>query len=249
MFMKMIGSNHLEIRGSLLLESLLNKHEPESITIEFPSNYSINEIEELILSPPKVDYLQLLDMPDNLKKLLVEFHLNRGYDALVPIRYAQNRGMDVYPVDYPDVAKILMSQKNKEITQEKFNAKLKNIPLQIWQMTYDKFREQFIRETDNVYFNRELFDVQVYSALIDLLFFDKQIQNIQKIFEPEFAERREEYMAQRILDINPDMHIGGAIHIFESYSQNFPVKQLYRRLEEENILIKKIQLYEAVKYS
>ena len=154
--MKMVGSNHVEIRGNLLLESLLNKYEPESITIEFPSNYSIKDMEKYILSPPKVDYLKLLEMPDNLKKLLVELRLNRGYEVLVPIRYAQSKGIDIYPVDYPDVAEILMSQKDEEVTQEEFNAKLKDIPLQIWQMTYDDFREQFIREGDSFYLNCEL---------------------------------------------------------------------------------------------
>lgn len=231
--MNLIGTIHFDFEGPKRLEVLLAKLKPKSISIEYPTtNESLEDIEQRIINA-RAKYkrvLKQLSIPEVLQRFFTEFFSILAYEAVLPIQYSKARGIKVYPVDHPSM---LGKPFTEEAILEDMRSGLGFIPPQINDFKYDHLRKQFVQGMDKGYYDSNVFHE------IDKIFPPTQPAFI---YEPRIAEMREQYMAEQILKINPDLHIGGLDHIFREQS-DLPVKTLTERLGDK--VSEKIRLCEA----
>ncbi|GEM_PF-5165489 len=230
--MKLVGTIHCDLEGTRRLELLLSKLKPQRITIEWPADKSVEEIETAIINSRqlKIEVARnLTDVPNIVKGLLVDLFANIGYDVLVPIQYAKANGLEIFPVDHP-MPTLDVSPNDGSSFISALKAGLGNLPPEIERVSYQSFREVFVREFDRAYFDPTVFHrLDEYLAERNGVSDRSELANL-KI--SEFEEKREDFMTRRILDLKPDLHIGGIAHIFEGYFDRDTFRPLYKRLED-----------------
>lgn len=246
--MILIGTAHIDTKGPRRLEDLLAELKPGRITIEMSAGLSLEDIESRILDMRK-EYCRIVrsvSIPPALQHFYLGFLSISGYDALVPIQYAQKEGVEVFPVDHPIVAKY--RDQYSQRGGDELEANLKVV-------------EQKARDDPSQYAHLEKVDPnKVFSYLVDLYYTDPEKAEevfdmsqdwspntevteewVEKVNETSFAEQRERFMAEEIRMLYPDVHIGGMAHIYDDYG--LCVTPLYARLKD--IVSRRIKLCEA----
>lgn len=244
--MDLIGTVHCDIEGTRRLEYLLSRLKPKQITVEWPVNKSLDEIEEEILlgREKKVEAVgSLTDVPDVVKRFFVEFFSNSGYDTLVPIQYARANDLDIFPIDHPQVMPVAQGDSED---YSGFVIGLRNglgeLPQGIERISYNEFRRLFSKEFDRAYFDPSIIhEIGKYIS-------ERNVQNTGELVhlnDPRFEEQREQFMTDQILRVRPDVHIAGIAHVVDGYFERDSFQPLYRRLGE--VVSDRIRLCEAIK--
>ena len=220
--MILIGTVHTDLDGPKRLERILEKYKPRVITIETPNNISLTDFiyyEKRRINQCK-DYVKNLELSENKRKLLLEILDNGHYEATITRDYAQLNNSEIYPVDIDE------SQVQELLDESMMKFGLISILLgSIAGSDLDTFkmlRRRYITSMANFYnsFYNEISTTH-YSNPISY-------NNLQaEIIEDNF---REQFMADKISRIKPDMHIGGYANIFHEYLFGYPVIPLHKRL-------------------
>lgn len=227
--MILIGCSHIDLQGPERLEKLLGKIRPKIITVEISANLSLDDVADQIIEgrATQIQRLKATNMRESYKLLLTEIYSIRAFDALVPIQYARTNGVEIYPVDFPSLepeAKIFGNE------DERLLAILTSLP---YSSLYDQFRNVYISWHERMFYSPEV--------ARDLA----RLFNIRETVEDKPAEEREQFMAEQILEKNPDMHLGGSAHLIDEQPFPFPVTPLYVRLGDR--VSQRIRLNEALK--
>lgn len=247
--MILIGTIHIDLNGPKRLETILNRFRPKKVSIEWPCNIDLREVVNQIQANKQSLLQQLrklkLDLPSNVLDLMYEENEARGYEFIVPNKYCTRNGLELLCVDHPaisderefkipeslpqnpyeEVLRELYSQLSSEVISE-----LKNVP-------YDEFKKRYSKLLDKAYWDSDFLDE-----------LDKQIpQWYQQLYmnflgpylnDPVYIEEREKFMAEKLLSLKPDIHIGGAGHIFEG---GYPIEEagvvpLFKRIGDSQII-------------
>ena len=220
-FMLLIGTVHIDIEGPKRLEHFLNKYAPRKITVEVPKGRSVSEIEYMTLRERenRVKQVQQAGLPPQVQTLLEEIEQATGYEAIVAIQYAKRTGAELYFVDIPKIFDI--AESNKKITFDESMKHVKNI-------TYEQFREAYVKAIDSGYFDPLALAQILQNVPEEIL--EAPAKDYAPILEDKFWDEREQFMADEIARIQPDIHISGLAHIFEEFSLKPGMKSLYQRL-------------------
>ncbi len=235
--LKLVGTLHNDLQGIYRAKCLLEKYKPRKITVECPSNYTIEEMVGLSkLMQEHAAKIAFLDIPEFAKKFSIEGYRNKYYEIITPIQYlSENEDAELSFVDAPDSKKCL----HQEVSDKEIESIFKQIDQKIIQdltnMPLDKLTNKITKLIDNAYYDLEL--LKQICSLFPVSYTDEALSI------PELAEEREEYMFQKISEIMPDIHIGGLAHVFESHSPAILTKKpLYGRLKDEGIAFERMRL-------
>ena len=228
--MILVGTSHIDLQGPERLEHLLEQIQPKIITVEISANLSLDDVADQIIEgrATQIQRLKATDMYESYKRLLTEIYSIRAFDALVPIQYARANGVEIYPVDFP-------SQESKAKIFRNEDKELLAILTSIYghRLPYDQYRKAFIDWHERMFYSPEV--------ARDLA----RLFNIRGTVEDKPAEEREQFMAERILEKNPDVHLGGLAHVIDEPPIPFPVTPLYLRLGDR--VSQRIRLNEVSK--
>lgn len=236
--MKLIGIAHWDIEGPNRLEHILSRHSPRVITIEAPKFSTIKELETRILQNRVIlkKFIEQSNLPTNFKQVYQEIMGTERYESIIPILYSSTTSSEIYCVDHPNMKEHYLTKLNIEsFNSEMFNENMKHI-------SCDKLRQAYIKNTDTSYYSTQ-FVYQLIENMHPQLNALLLKESEKNIFKEDFIEEREQFMAESILEINPDIHIGGMAHIFECYSGIFSIKPLLERLGDK--VSDRIRLCEA----
>ena len=219
--MILIGTVHTDLDGPKRLERILEKYKPRVITIETPNNISLNDFiyyEKRRINQCK-DYVKNLELSENKRKLLLEILDNVHYESTILRDYAQLNSSEIYPVDIDE------SQLQEPMDESMMKFGLISMLLRSINGsdldTFEILRKRYITSMANYYdsFYKEISTYHYSNPISD--------NNLQaEIIEDNF---REQFMADKISRIKPDMHIGGFAHIFDEYLRGYDVISLYKR--------------------
>ncbi|MEK6963822.1 MAG: hypothetical protein AABX70_05310 [Nanoarchaeota archaeon] len=229
--MKLIGTiHHYDLEGPRRLEKLLQRIKPKKITIETPSDRSPEQVERLLLDrrTQTLDILASVQLPDCVRALYTEMFSQEGYEAMESILYARKEGVQIYGVDHPEVLKTLSIDEN--MLRRQLEEESRSLPSEVLGLSYCQVRPFFVELFDRMYLDKPLL-ISVFSKIAERLAQEDvdHLRSVMRADEPEFEEVREQFMADEILRINPDVHIGGLMHMadFPELQSGVP---LYRRL-------------------
>lgn len=242
--MKLVGTYHWDIAGTARLEYLLARMKPRKVTVEWPVNTTLDDIENRIrmAREERIEAVEsLTDIPDNVKRLFLDLFSNSGYDILVPIQYARAHGGDVFPVDHPRLLHdIDKDPSNYSGFIQSLKAGLGEVPPEVAQIPYNLLKQSWSKELDRAYTDPNMFrEIDQFSSQRGL----SLVKGLEFLNEPLFEEEREQWMADEIQRLNPDVHIAGIAHIAEGYFEQPSFQPLYQRLG--NSISQRIRLVEA----
>ncbi len=228
-----VGTIHLDIKGPKRLRNLLERYKPIKISIEYPKRQSINEAEQRLLNLQRIRETQAKnsDLPDNLKQIAIELAKAIGYEIIIPIQYHKEKCIEIYFVDHID-RPVICEEKD---FAEKFRIGLGDIVEKLKKVPHKELRKYYVQMIDKCYHNPNLFN----KLMEDLP--EEEVKFPEKLTEEEFQEQREQFMADELFRIQPDLHIGGLEHIFRE-GDFLLVPSLYQRLG--NAITKRMKLCE-----
>lgn len=232
-----VGTVHVDIDGSKRLRHLLEAYRPRCITVEYPADESIADIERKIREQQErgVRLMKRIRAPENMRGVYTEIAAQAGYDTLVPILYAKENGLEVYPVDHPGIRKGLQLADDEGVI-EMFSINPEDMPPNVDKPPYETFREVFGRNMDSCYDTLpEINDSDIRSSPENIAWLDH-------LNNPAFEETREQYMADAIRKRHSYFHVGGLAHMKDD-SELISVVPLHRRLDD--IITARIRLCDA----
>ncbi len=246
-----IGTIHYDIEGPKRLEHLLERFKPKIITVEYPHTASLEEVAVLNqeAQQKRAALIPKMDLPQVIKEFLTEMNTVLGYDILIPLKYAEEKGAEVYGIDHPNV---LPQFDPKDTSDETFfvgfSTSLKEslggqIPKELESMDYTTFRAAMT----NKLFDRAYHDPTIWKE-IERQMSEKQRQRGEELLGHlnaiSFAVKREQTMADEIEKREGDMHIGGLDHIFDY----FPPVSMPLYLRVGTLFTQRIRLCDAMNY-
>ncbi|MCH7681340.1 hypothetical protein IID10_18585, partial [candidate division KSB1 bacterium] len=202
------------LAGPLLAQGL------PKITVEFPEGRSAEEAVRLIsdVAIRRIEQVKQSDLPENFKRVLCEIYGAMGYELITPIQYSRESGSKIYFVDHPDSLPSQDETENLRLEALKITEKKKKIP-------YDVLRAGFVKYFDRAYQNPEALDNMTLTAETER----ELEESMGHLLDEDFEEEREQFMANEIIRIKTDLHVGGMAHIFGG-DDSFTVQPLYKRL-------------------
>ncbi|MBI2970805.1 MAG: hypothetical protein HYY37_00120 [Candidatus Aenigmarchaeota archaeon] len=234
--MKLIGTIHRDFEGPRRLQYVLERLQPQRMTVEAPSNFSPADARNFFLQyrANRLPVVQSTDMPQTLREFYTELCWVGGYEALVPIAYAENAGREVFMVDSPRPGLLDFDEKGFRKELEDEIAKFAH-----WnEMSYDTVRSRYDALIDTSYHTPLVLlgglipAVRYAMAQRSRAALDRLRTSITggrwKRKETVMEVEREQYMADEIRRVNPDVHIGGLAHVFGVLDS--PVARLYSLL-------------------
>lgn len=229
----LVGTVDLDLNGPLRIWNLLERKFAENkssglISLEAPSLLTKREVRELYFQNREKEKEIVLksSLPENFKDLLLEFSESRGYELLVPLEYCEKRGAGYVFVDHPEAAFGI------EADYDSYGESLEDISRSLYEhlrnVPYPFLREAITGETDRAYYNPKVLeelDAQLAPAA------HRMAASFQRSsFGNGFMETREQYLAENILESDPDLHLGEMAHIYRNHGKALSVKPLFRRL-------------------
>jgi hypothetical protein len=240
--MILIETYHWDIEGSKRLEYLLDKYSPKTMCIEFPENLSLKEFEKQkkIVVDKRTLEINKTDLPLNFKKILAETINSSGYELFVAVEYSKRTKAKLSFIEHPSLYSELKSGFEGE--EDNF---LKAILSELTQediekaeaMSYEKYRKKFIAASDELFYKNAIFTIENIPSYTQ--------EANDKFKAIALTEKREQFMAEKLIRINPDIHIGGRLHLSEELRKYHPVTPLYQRFGD--LVTKKIRLCDAFK--
>ncbi|MBN1646209.1 hypothetical protein JW868_04180 [Candidatus Woesearchaeota archaeon] len=212
--MILVGVNHEDFfAGSQKLLYLLNRFQPRSVTLELPPNLTPCEVLEN-LQDAICDIREAIDavsLPYNFRRF---FHARArllGFDLRTTMQYLDRTSGVYHFVDDPVVTEV--PQHDKDIVwYRNFAALLKpehaSIPVPDLVQMDDELQARIYTDPKAV---------ALYNAIEEMLDPEYHEWNLDvNDFANSNQERRDTRMAERILALRPDMHIGGLLHLFST---------------------------------
>ena len=230
--MILVGASHKEyVNSTVKLMYLLEEFKPKKVSLEFPSSISLTDAEKLIQQlrervqyahPVSLKLMEKEQTPDFLKELeTLERIEGMGYEVYPAIHYCRENDCELRFVDYPE-----MNYFDDEFLDD-------------LACLNDFF--EFVLDFDSENKNRKD-AIKLLKKFIDVSDILERWEAQDKITDSaEYQEMREQYMADRILEFKPDVHIGGSDHVFGG-GLDFFVNPLYKRLEDKGLELRRIRL-------
>ena len=232
--MILIGTVHTDLEGSGRLRYLLNLYKPRIITIEIPSQLKHQEEEARIAQIKEKKKLLLEEsilynnISENLQQYLLKHMENQKYEFSEAHGYSKRTGAELCFVDYLpffEEIKKIDSNLNADLSEETLQ-NLRRIFESMEKLSFEDLFTLCQSQNDQAYYGSK-----------------NDIRSLEEFVPKHLIEEREQYMADKILQIMPEMHIGGVGHMYDGFEYILPVIPLYKRLG--NAVTKKIRLNEA----
>ncbi|MBI4450867.1 hypothetical protein HY642_02745 [Candidatus Woesearchaeota archaeon] len=233
--MILIGTIHNDPQGPNRLERLLERFAPSSITVEYSSNVSLNDAVEQV-TRIRARLANALSEPYALKilagthgafahtyvRLYRELAAQLSYELDVAARYAKKHDTPIHLVDEP--SSCVASEQHRPSDVSCMDRTLFGISL-------SSTGAQYLRYLPS---RRRIAALRgLYIRCIDS---DYPSPVLERVPDPA----REAYLAERIADIRPDVHIGGSGHL-KSRSK----RSLWRLLESKGVKFERVMLSDA----
>lgn len=227
--MILVGTNHIDFKGTKRLEKVLEKFKPTKLSLEMPKNVSIQEAKEFISNQRESFFKAIYKakIGENYKKIHRLVLEAKYFEGDVSIQYYEKTDTQLFFVD-----------------KEK---KLKLINIDSFKNRLEQFYEQLSDEDKHLSFE-ELKNKQ--SLVIDASYFNSksldEVKNHQSKFKKYVVSfsnpskktpthvKRELSMTRNILEVMPDLHIGGLMHIVDYDKEYFGFSKLYSRIGLED---------------
>lgn len=246
--MILVGTVHVDINGPRRLEQVLNTYKPKSVSLEIPSDMDPDELEQFIFGIRKSTKAAVEDsgIEENNSIFIFEAVETFGYEACITIEYCRTNDSTLHFSDHPALNNP-WKKYLKEFGDETIERlpQWKEKPLKI--KDYESFRRAYTQKMDGFYFVDSAFELatDVISRISeeDRKKFTETKVKETKHMNRDFKEEREQYMAENILRIKPDIHIGGVGHAFKGFVEVCSAEPLYRRLGDT--VTKRIRLCEV----
>lgn len=243
--MILVGTLHIyDFRGPERLNILFEKYKPRKVTLEFPScckpGPTVSYLETKIADTLEV--IKAAEIPWGFKKYLMELTGNSIFELSTTAKYCKTNNAELHFVDYPglmvDMSGFCVVDNTKEERSREYELAFQSTPnKEKWEKTdYTVFRGKFLKHVDDSYRGPT---ADVLKALSVKTTLDA------KIADRTFEEKREAYLTRTILEIMPDMHIGGMEHIIDDSSIELP---LYKRLKDVGLEPLGVPLCDAAKF-
>lgn len=193
-----VGTVHIDFKGAERLRKVIRKYKPEVLTIEIPDNLTLKTAVEM-LRKNKASLLDALEKARSLDKDLRSFF--REYFSVDGFEVEVVYALSSHlRVEPIDSPEVLRHEDEIGDFDISKVRKMMRVHDQTVQRVYDG--EDVISEM-----------IGASGSFLD---------------DPEFVERREEYMAENIRRIRPDMHIGGIEHLL-GLTNGLKVDTLWKR--------------------
>jgi hypothetical protein len=234
--MILLGTIHFDLQGPARLEKFLYKTSPNSISIEFPRDTSIDRFIEDFDESKKYMSKQIenSNIHDILKQFMYKAIECLGYEVTVPVAYAKKHKIDLFPVDHPqreistngDLTK-LINYYDSDAVSNKINS-------------LNIIYNQFLQER-NAYIDRAYYESEIIRELISY-FPEFTVDELVKAWpkDPAFPENRERFLADEIKLKQPELNIGGMVHVFPYDKDIQFVTPLYKRLGDISLEKKRL---------
>jgi hypothetical protein len=254
-----VGTNHLDIYGCRRLGRLLGSYKPKRVTVEAPSRMEIYKLEEFALDCREKqkeeisgwDFHENNEVVEWLKDLALKLSDSHLHEVTTLAEYCRNNeDIEVYAVDSTEIIcetdrigleiLFVMSKINERIGSDPLEKILKQETdrcIRLHTETCYMRPTTWLSEIDKNSAALEHLPEEVQEELIKG--FDQAIQSQDKTYN----EKREAHMAQKILEIRPEMHIGGLLHAYSEIPHD--VERLIQRLEKAGLDIELVTLYDA----
>ena len=234
--MILVGTVHIDIDGPKRLEYLLKRLQPKTITVEYPSSFTPEEVEERLGRMHRValECIDKLERPDFEKAYFREIYSNYWYEAITPITYARQSGSVVKGVDHP-MTEGGFSEDYLKQTFDLIRATTKPNK----SVDYDYFRELAVNYIDEAYRSFEIL-AEMSQDIPSTL----EVPGFMISSDP--AEERESHMTENVFRAQPDVHVGGMLHVFEYPGFEHLVTPMHTRLG--NAVTQRIRLCDAFRY-
>ncbi len=232
--MILVGTVHYDLDGPRRLEHLLRRFAPRQISVEYNGSLKGIVIDHEFNKADAAEAVKKVDLPENLKQLFVEAASIYGYEVRIPLLYSltvHHRGIATVDDNRPIRPRIDIDKELKYLI-DAINRRRPINP----ELPYEHLRKSTV-----AYFDRAYNDGQIFEE-IEKMFEELEIE----VPEIEDPERRERVMAENIIGLRPDMHIGGMLHAFEYPDVEHSVTPLYKRLGD--MVTQRIRLCEAFNY-
>ncbi len=226
----LIGTIHgdLCIKGYYQLDQALSLYKPKSISLEFPEGTDlagrVHDVQKKI--DEDIDQLSEIALRPWVRILAFESICSQFYEGRAAYDYAQREGIPLHCVDHPSlVCPDLSLFPSLEKVIRNIEAIDPNIQSVIQSLPVEEVLKRFMVFGSTFYENPEL--LKQWFAHLPV-----EVQKEFMISSSVDMDTREGYMAERILALEPELHIGGIAHMSEEFSAAFlpGVVPLYRRL-------------------
>ncbi len=189
-----VGTVHGDLKGKERLSKLIGVHKPRVISFEYPSHWKVEEVYKKILFKSRARVLGLGLLPRTNRTKLFQLIAQASEFEGRAAGICKQTGLDVRFIDMPGIINIPSGKKKRSDYDG---------------MREDELIERYNRLKDAAYFDgaddvyaEEMAKIMGYDLVGGRVEYDK--------------EKREEYLAEKIRELRPDMHVSGADHIFRS---------------------------------
>jgi hypothetical protein len=239
--MILVGTVHNDLQGPERLERVLDRYQPKRISVECPKGMTVSAVENELRNYNRVcmQHVKKAGFPENFERFLNDVVNVMGYERLVAIQYAKRKGYDILFTDHADASSV------SDCWEESFIAAMGRLSQLVKEdeRSYEQTRADHCEIIDRAYYEPKI--------LMSVAGIDPELdQAIDNMFDPAtdvLTDERERVLAGNIIDVQPNLHIGGMMHIFEmpEILALFDIKEpLYKLLEGQ--YSKRIRLCEAL---
>ncbi|MBI1972140.1 MAG: hypothetical protein HYS53_02465 [Candidatus Aenigmarchaeota archaeon] len=212
--MKLVGTIHTDLEGPRRLRRLLDRFQPEIITVEAPAGIPVEESLRIYEERNKRNarLVESLKGPKNIKQFYAEMCMLGVYELAVACGYAQGGKAQVYGADHPNYQRLFeyggeetfLSVLKKEFSS--MDPRMGSTPLAL-------LRARYIASVDKGYSDPQAIKKMESRVAPDA---KKSFEDIKQLVGVN-PEEREQFMADEIRRRKPQLHVGGIAHVFEGY--------------------------------
>ena len=214
----------MDIKGPERLERVLRQYRPSSISVEFPRDIALEVAREkyVELREQRLAELEEARIDERLKLIPRKAIRAIGYEVLVPYEYCRCEDAELYFVDVggweiPREDTFVANMLAGVMQNEK----------RILQMDEEELLREYVRVIDAVYE-----DIEAYREIHQNIPNEQvSVEPIDKLFFEEKQEEREKAIADELVRVRPEMHVGGIAHMYPEYGM-FEIKTLYDRVKD-----------------
>ena len=193
--MDLVGVHHADLLGRERIRKLLDEYAPSSVSIEIMKGLTLEEVEGIVVNTNQRNTHYILrqcalqDIVLPYTSLLLDVLSIIGYEFLESISYAKKNDAQIFFVDQPSFYdKNNISYPVTAIAQNIVNiVGLSN--LNSGKKSYEEIKRIYIKGVDKQY-----------------CFVGRNVLSIS----------REEFMAEELRELKPDMHIAGISHVYNT---------------------------------
>lgn len=212
MSITLIGTRHDDPSGYSRLTKILNKLKPRKLTLESDSRLSVHDTAKKMYEAASEEYgiVESVRFPKNLEPMMKYFSNNYGYEIKACLEYSMNNGAELVPVDGANtVDRDGRIEERYQFGHYHLLSKIKKIE-----------NNRLIGHQNK---NIEEFDPYLEISFIQN-FVDREYLKAESGSVPHRNDMnlnlRDLFMADRIRNVMPDVHVTGMGHIYDSRPGN-----------------------------